>query len=75
MPAAQRLEITPALMRQAWLQQPRGPAWPPTFEEAERHPFFKRLLRCRAIGLAQAQQRQRQPGAFDPRRAAANDLE
>jgi hypothetical protein len=47
---------TTALLQQAWQASTRGPEWPPTFEAAQRHPLYSRLLRATACGLAQQQQ-------------------
>lgn len=69
----QRVQVTPELLQAAWAV-PRAAHWPATFDEAAAHPFYSRLLRARAIGLAVARRRQLQP-PFDARRAAANDLE
>lgn len=73
MPGYQRVQVTPELLQAAWAM-PRGPAWPATYAEAAQHPFFCRLLRARAIGIA-LERRRRQQAPFDARRAAANDLE
>lgn len=71
--ARQKLHITPALLLAAW-QRLRRAHWPDTFDAAMGHPLLRRLVRAQAVGLAQAQQRQA-AAPFDPRRAAANDLE
>jgi hypothetical protein len=69
----QRLQITPALLLAAW-QRRRRPHWPDTYLQAMADPLLSRLVRAQAVGLAQAEQR-RTAAPFDPRRAAANDLE
>jgi hypothetical protein len=55
--AGQRLTISTALLQQAWAITERGPTWPATLSEAERHPLYSRLLRATACRLAQQQQR------------------
>lgn len=71
--ARQRLHITPALLLAAWQRRHR-PHWPATYDDAMAHPLLSRLVRAQAVGLAQAEQRHA-AAPFDPRRAAANDLE
>ena len=68
-----RLQITPALLQAAWQRRCR-PHWPDTYQQAMDDPFLSRLVRAQAVGLAQAEQRHA-AAPFDPRRAAANDLE
>lgn len=86
---ARAVHVTPELLRNAWAGH-RKPHWPDTFEATMENPLLSRYVRAFAIGDALAADKPPRhttarhpaftrkplpPGAFDARRAAANDLE